>query len=202
MPNFGYQFTPGLQDQFRRSLSGQAAGLPANASQALQVLSLSLPSFLGGSPPAPDALLRPGVNRGTPDLAVRGQVSGVPAGPPPVAQGPLPGPNPADQQPLTVSNPGASPWRLPNEPHVLGPSPSSIPFEPSGPDAGPAAGADQPATPSLKFDTGTPNQVTQPPSTGQSPVVADWLNQLFGPSAPPVQGVGNEFRDWLMPNGN
>lgn len=50
-----------------------------DAGAALKVLSLNLPNFVGGSPIAPDALLRPG-------LSTAAQVGGTaPAPPPPVA---------------------------------------------------------------------------------------------------------------------
>jgi hypothetical protein len=59
----GLSFTPGLGQRFRNSLNGQ---LPNGVSEALQVLSLRLPQFLGGNPIAPDALLRPSPFRGGP----------------------------------------------------------------------------------------------------------------------------------------
>lgn len=49
-----------------------------DAGAALKVLSLNLPNFVGGSPIAPDALLRPG-------LSTNAQIGGTGSAPPPVA---------------------------------------------------------------------------------------------------------------------
>jgi hypothetical protein len=71
--------------KFRASLNSPtgAMGLGPNASDALQILSLHLPSFVGGSPIAPEALLRPRLGGFVPDTAVQAQTTGVPAGAPP-----------------------------------------------------------------------------------------------------------------------
>jgi hypothetical protein len=95
----GYSFSPGMQRRFTNAIAGQSALSPSQ-SQALQILSLKLPGFLGGTQLAPDALLRKPVGGSRPDLAVRAQLSGQMA--------PSPAPSaPSDTPPSTgqPSNP-------------------------------------------------------------------------------------------------
>jgi len=179
MADVAYQFTPGLQQQFRRSLAGQTAQLPANASEALQVLSLHLPAFLGGTPIAPDALLRPRLGGVRPDLAVQAQTTGVPAaGPSPVsasststgasAGAPIGSVSTAP----SLGSPGAAG-------QAWGPSvPSSTPFQPSG--AASATGGPQAPTwgqpgPTIDFAQGP--QVPGPSGGGD---LLNLLTTLFG----------------------
>jgi hypothetical protein len=72
----GYSFSPGLQRRFTNTLNGQSVLSPGQ-SQALQVLALRLPGFLGGAAPAPDMLLRKPLGGLRPDVAVRAQVTGL-----------------------------------------------------------------------------------------------------------------------------
>jgi hypothetical protein len=77
-----FTFTP----QANKSLSTQINGgnLSPYASQALQMLSLHLPQFLGGSPIAPDALLRPQPGGNSLTSALQSQLG---AAPPPIPSG-------------------------------------------------------------------------------------------------------------------
>jgi len=193
MPDFsgqGLSFAPGLlQQRFRNSLNGQ---LPNGVSEALQVLSLRLPQFLGGSPISPDALLRPSV-------AFRGGPSQV-AGPPP-----SPTPNFGFQ-----GTPPSSPTLLgPSQTGVdkgfvykpTGPTPQSTPTGPS-PAVSATPGVDRGFvyTPPSPIDQGqmtdpglaagsttqpNPNWIFQRPGAAPAPAptaspVSDLLNQLFG----------------------
>jgi hypothetical protein len=66
----GYSFTPGLQQRTTGNYPPGQSPLQPGIGQALQVLSYRLPGFLGGSVPAPDALLRGG-GQVRPDQAVQ-----------------------------------------------------------------------------------------------------------------------------------
>jgi hypothetical protein len=74
--DLGQSFDPGLASRFRRSLSSPTGSsyLPGSA---LQVLSLFLPSFIGGSPIAPTDLLKPRMGGYSPDSAIRAYTTGV-----------------------------------------------------------------------------------------------------------------------------
>src|SRR4051794_14835583 len=103
---YGYSFTPDLANRFRSALNGGPTQISPQAGQALQTISLHLPSFLGSGATAPDALLRPRLGGFTPDTAVRAMTSGSSAPPPsalpPPAAAPPPGP---DSPPLSVFTP-------------------------------------------------------------------------------------------------
>ena len=58
----GYSFSPDTSNRLRQSFN--TGLLPNNASEALRILSLHLPAMLGGSPIAPEALLRPSLPGG------------------------------------------------------------------------------------------------------------------------------------------
>jgi hypothetical protein len=183
-----YQFTPDLQDSFRRSLNGQGATLPANASQALQVLSLHLPQVLGGAPPAPDAPLRPQVGGMRPDLAVRSQVTGNPT--PPAYTAPVAGPSltsPTDSAPLSVGQPSGS-WSgsvAPVAPPMMRSQVSQgSPFPSQGPDQGPERSGG-PGAPFISMDQGNPTSNTGDGTGGIGtgggiPDINSLLQSLFG----------------------
>jgi hypothetical protein len=81
----GFQFQPG-SDQ-KRLLEGLNKGrLGPMANEALRVISLRLPQVLGGSPIAPEDLLRPRIGGSTPPTLDNGsQISG--SGPAPILTG-------------------------------------------------------------------------------------------------------------------
>lgn len=143
--SLGYSFTPDLANRFKASLNSPtgASPLPQNVGQALQVLSLHLPAFAGGSPIAPDALLNP-------SAPFR----------------PDPGYNP----PVPPGGPGVSPPTSPPAPPRLppsGPGGPGNPFGPSGPDTGNGGGGgENPPPPNIIF---TPPGVGGPPARDPEP---------------------------------
>lgn len=141
MPDmFGYSFTPGLQRRFTNAINGQSPLTPGQ-SQALQVLALRLPGFLGGAAPAPDSLLRGSVGGLRPDTAVRAQVAA------PVYA-------PASEQPSTVPPP--SPLASPDLVSSLGGLSSLFagapnPFGGYSTDRGPTSDSGTPGKTSFHF---------------------------------------------------
>jgi len=175
---FGYSFTPGLQRRFANSINGQSPLTPGQ-SQALQVLALRLPGFLGGATPAPDALLRPSVGGLRPDTAVRAQVA-----PPQAAVTP-----PAADAP--ISAPPSSPLSTPD---VVSPLQSlsslfsgpSNPFGGQQPDLGPDTTTGGPGKTSFHFqdepkpgaDVGLPGGTAGP---GPGEGFSNMMGNIFGP---------------------
>lgn len=193
---FGYSFSPDLANKFKTSLNNPtgASQLPNNVGQALQVLSLHLPSFLGGSPIAPDALLRPG--HFTPQSAVTGTTAPPPSSLPSPAAAPPPSPS---TPPLSIFNP--TPGGGPSAPPSGGPpqlpqpgpfAPRPLPRSPQPPntpfvnprDPGPEAAA-PPGVPNFDFhgpppDAGPPQGGNAPmPGGGQSPLL-DLIDKFLG----------------------
>jgi hypothetical protein len=171
---FGYSFTPGLQRRFTNAINGQSVLTPGQ-SQALQVLALRLPGFLGGAAPAPEALLRRPVGGLRPDAAVRAQVA-----PPQAAVSPS-----ATDQPVSAAP--QSPLSSPDTVSPLQRLASLFSGAPSNPfggqvrDAGPS-GPSAPGGLNFTFERpgqregdpflplppayGGPNQPAGPPSAG------------------------------------
>jgi hypothetical protein len=197
----GLSFTPGLGQRFRNSLNGQ---LPNGVSEALQVLSLRLPQFLGGNPIAPDSLLR----------------GGIPGAPPPIVgsppQAPPPSPNFGFNQPTpsgTLLGPSQTgvdkgfvykPAGSPTQSTPTGPSPavSATPGVDRGFVYTPPSPIDQgPTMDPGAVNTGAPpnpNWIFQRPGAAPAPApsnqqINDMLSQLFGPVASPQYDPGSGF---------
>lgn len=165
-----YSFTPGLAQRFKSSANGQ---LSPNESQALQVLSLRLPSFLSGSPIAPDALLQPRFGGVSPDTAVRAQTAGSPA--PPQQY------NPPSTPTLSAGPVGSAPLG------VIGPSAGSVAAPPAG---APTPGA-PPGAPYIGFGGGSSQGPTG--GAGTSPSLSGLMDALFGT---PVAGGGSSSKQF------
>lgn len=178
----GTSFSPGLAQNFRNTLNGQPNQLPQNTSQALQVLSLHLPSFLGGAPIAPDALLRGGGSM-TPDTAVRAQTSGTPApAPTAIAPPPVSAPPPPASQPLSVATPTPAGSSAPVDTNAImraisafAPTAPASPIMPSAPDTGPAPSTGPAPLPSFI--------VNQPSPSVDRSAFGNLINSFFGPNA-------------------
>lgn len=181
---FGYSFTPGLQRRFTNAINGQSPLTPGQ-SQALQVLALRLPGFLGGATPAPEALLRGSVGGLRPDAAVRAQVAPAPAAvnaPAKQAPASVPPPSPIASPDVVSPMQGLSSL-------FAGPS---NPFGPQGNDQGPAPEQGPPGNPRFHYqddpkgpDIGLPGGTAAP--TGQGGM-SGLLNGVFG------QGGGRQSR--------
>jgi hypothetical protein len=189
MPDFsgqGLSFTPGLQQRFRNSLNGQ---LPNGVSEALQVLSLRLPQFLGGNPIAPDSLLRGGIPGAPPP--------GPPSGPPPTPNFGFQGTPPSTPVSATPGVDVGSVYRPTPTPQSTptGPSPSTPVSATPGVDRGfvytPPSPIDQgPTMDPGAVNTGAPpnpNWIFQRPGAAPAPApasspISDMLAQLFGPA--------------------
>lgn len=165
----GYSFSPGLQKRFTSAINGQSPLTPGQ-SQALQVLALRLPGFLGGNTPAPDALLRRPVGGLRPDLAVRAQV-GAPSAP--------------DQ-----STPDYSP-AAPSAFRGLAGAFGGSPFQPQGTDQGLAGGGTgTPGLPNIDFTKEKPI----PRDPGVLPGIAGPSPETGTPQPPPdLGGLMNSF---------
>jgi hypothetical protein len=172
----GYSFSPGLQQRFRGALSGQPNQISPNTSQALQVLSLHLPSFIGGAPIAPDALLRAG-GQVRPDTAVRAATTGTPAPAPPLPPAPAAAAPSPTGSPLSVSAPSVGgPTPGPDIRSLLSaitgapaPAPSAV-AAPS--DTGPAGGSGPAASPGFIYRNPRPD--------GGGSSLSDLMGSLFG----------------------
>jgi hypothetical protein len=191
MPDFnagGLSFQPGLQSRFRASLNNQVS---PGISEALQILSLRLPQFLGGSPIAPDALLG-------------GRPLGGPT-PPPIVGGPPqtppPSPNVRYNQP-TPPPTGPTPQSTPT-----GPSPATPVSATPGVDRGFVYTPPSPVDNGPITDPGTgggsntappnPNWIFQRPGAAPAPAatspISDLLSQLFGPVPSSQYDPGSGF---------
>ena len=161
MADYGLSFSPDLANRFRASLNNPtgAGQLSPQVGQALQVLSLHIPDFVGGSPILPDSLLRPRLGGFTPDAAVRAQTAGSSAAP----LMPAPGraePTPAPDSSLSVF--------APSIPSASRDSGSASPFS-KPTDTGPSSGiTTAPPPPNWVYGADPANR--QPPgSTGPAP---------------------------------
>ena len=175
----GYSFSPDLQNRLRQSLNSPTGGglLPQNASQALKVLSLSLPGNVGGSPIAPDALLRPS-HSFTPDAAVRSMVGG---GPRPPAPSPMSGAGGGVGAPSAGEGGGGfDPGPGPQAP----PQMTTFSFDQTPPSAPPpvppsaggfGGGSPVPPQPNISFGGGNPVADTGGPSGGVSGLLDAFL---------------------------
>lgn len=148
---YGYNFSPDLANKFRSSLNSPtgASQLGPEVGQALRVISLHLPEFTGGSPIAPDSLLRPS-HSFTPDTAVRAQTAGIP---PPSSPAPpqVAGPSLVTSRPITSM-----------------PMPR-VPFAGSLPDNGPGTSTSF-GLPNINFG-GQPNNGDVAPAPTPAPTV-------------------------------
>ncbi len=183
-----FTYTP----QANKSLSTQINGgnLSPYASQALQMLSLHLPSFLGGQPIAPDALLRPQPGGNSLTSALQGQLGAAPPTPaaaPPVSMGQAP-PGlgaPAGGSPLGMLaggalNPPVSPF---NQPDVNAPQTSPMPSQ---------GDVNAPSTPNVIFNGGDTNrQDVRAPGPG--------VGAVLGPAPRPGFGAGPTSSTMPMP---
>lgn len=191
----GYNFTPGLANRFRSALNGQANQLGANATQALQILSLHLPDVIGGHAPAPDALLRGGAGI-RPDAAVRTMTSGQSATQPPAAPRPSPlssvGQN---QPPLSITSPAPS-FAAPAGASAAPEQASAAPTIDTG---GGGGGAPNP------FPTQTP-EPTPTPTTPSAPGVPKVIfkgpdQEVQQPTGPPPNIDFQNLMDTLFGSG-
>lgn len=170
---FGLSFTPGLQRRFTNAINGQSPLTPGQ-SQALQVLALRLPGFLGSSSPAPESLLRRPIGGTRPDLAVRSLVA-----PPQYA------PSAQPNQPATpdvAAQPSPSAISRLQGPIDAPRAQSSFlnPFA-SITDAG--SGGQTPTRPDSPFLSFDQRPTTGEPTTGTTPTTPDLnalMNSLFG----------------------
>ena len=124
---FGYQFSPDAERAARKSVNNIPDGqLRPQATSALRVLSLRLPTVLGGRPIAPEDLLKPAVGAGTPMGAVGSTLAHSMVPPMPVGNGPD---VPAGAVPDTTGGPTAAPLvvSMPSSPFTSGtPDQSSL----------------------------------------------------------------------------
>lgn len=181
MADLGYTFTPGLANRFRSAVNGQAPQLGANATQALQVLSLHLPDVIGGHSPAPDALLRGGTGI-RPDMAVRAQTSGQPATQSPLTASTPPASTPAaNASPLsTISPTFSSAASAPPSINSGAPNPFT---SGAAMDSGPTSSMQAAGSPAFKFRQDDPNGggPTAGPSTAPNPeALTSFLQAIFG----------------------
>ena len=186
--------------QANKSLTTQINGgnLSPYASQALQMLSLHLPQFLGGMPVAPESLLQASPNAGLMS-SLQGQL-GAPSGaslgsaPPPVmgaAPGAAPPPVMGAMAPSLGAAPsgGGSPLGALATAALSGPPPSF---------ASPSANA--PQTPSITFGGGNTNrQDIRVPGPGIGAVMGPGPRPGVG--AAPVSSTMPMPTAALMPNG-
>lgn len=158
---YGYNFSPDLANKFRSSLNNPtgASQLGPQVGQALRVISLHLPGFTGGSPIAPDGLLRPSRSF-TPDAAVRAQTTGVP---------PSSGPQSAPAQ-TPAQTPAQSSLQLMPR----------IPFGGSAPDNGPESTFGPMPLPRINFG--------EPPNGNGAPVPAAPAPPSASPVGGPAGG--------------
>lgn len=111
---FGYSFSPDQQKKARAGLN-QGADQAPTANEALKVLSLRLPTVLGGNPVTPEELLKPTVGGvGTPEAAsaiarILGGIPNLPAPPVPLGGGPVTSPIVVNQPEPPAAPTGGAP---------------------------------------------------------------------------------------------
>jgi hypothetical protein len=159
----GYSFAPSQDTNLRNRLNSQF--LSPTAQQALQVLSLRLPTNLGGRPILPDQLLRPQIGGSAPPSAVVSSNTNVPAPPPMMTAPPAPSVSPA-----------ASPFSITGAPTETSRLASTVATALNG--GGPSA-------PGFKFREDRPTVPTDtavPTGSNPSPVpdIATLIGSLFG----------------------
>jgi hypothetical protein len=153
MESIGYTFQPQDAELIRRKMNGAAGSIGPMASRALQILSMRLPSVMGGRPLASSQLMTPPVGGAgapgpagpvTPGGGLPGLIGGVLGGGDTL---PLPGNVP----PFTPYGPGNGnrPSFTPGQGPDMG-QPGS-PLSPSGPTTGGGAGYDAPMDPGHFF---------------------------------------------------
>jgi hypothetical protein len=145
MAELGYTFQPSDEKMLRAKTNQRVTLDPLNprAQEAIKILSLRLPKMLGGSPMAPEDLLRPGVGRTPqPSAQVGAPMSTIapPPGRPPTAPGVVsPTTQPFVPQMFSPSAPIPSPQITPGVDVVNPGGPGPIGMTPPAPQGGPQA---------------------------------------------------------------